>query len=439
LGDTGPTLYRGNSSIFPFEPTEINLVILTHAHIDHSGNIPLLIREGYEGQILSTAPTFDLTSLLLYDSASLHKKRLNTITANKKLLKKGASLSKFTAAMFFEQHVDEAIERFVTISFKQRFKIKKGLYLTFNPTSHLLGAANVILEVEEKGEVKKIGFSGDIGRAGYPLLTDPERMPEVDYLICESTYGNRRHQAEGDPADILAEIIKEACIDKPGRLIVPAFSVGRTQALLFTLNRLYSERNFTPIKIFADSPMALQSTRIYQKYLKFLNKEAQDFYRENEELFHFDSLQVMETSRESREIENHHEPCIIISSSGMITGGRIEQHLRNNISNSYATILMIGFSAQGTLGNQLMQQPKFLKIQGKEFPVNAEIRQTDIFSGHGDLDDLMAFVHYQDKTKLKQLFIVHGDISSMENFQQTLHEDGYTMASMPEYGSSYEL
>jgi metallo-beta-lactamase family protein len=185
--------------------------------------------------------------------------------------------------------------------------------------------------------------------------------------------------------------------------------------------------------------MALQSTRIYQKYLKFLNKEAQDFYRENEELFHFDSLQVMETSRESREIENHHEPCIIISSSGMITGGRIEQHLRNNISNSYATILMIGFSAQGTLGNQLMQNPKFLKIQGKEFPVNAEIRQTDIFSGHGDLDDLMDFVHYQDKTKLKQLFIVHGDISSMENFQQTLHDDGYTMASMPEYGSSYEL
>jgi metallo-beta-lactamase family protein len=215
--------------------------------------------------------------------------------------------------------------------------------------------------------------------------------------------------------------------------------VGRTQALLFTLNRLYSERNFQPIKIFADSPMALQSTRIYQRYLKYLNKQAKDFFNENEELFHFDSLQVMETSRESKEIENHNEPCIIISSSGMISGGRIEQHLRNNISNSYATILMIGFSAPGTLGNKLMQRPKTIRIQDKEYNVNADIRQTDIFSGHGDLDDLMHFVQYQDKTKLKKLFIVHGDVESMESFQNTLHQDGYTMAEMPEYGSTYEL
>jgi metallo-beta-lactamase family protein len=442
LGEEGAPLYRGNSSIFPFEPSEINLVILTHAHIDHSGNFPTLVKDGYEGQVLCTSPTRDLCDILLKDSANLHERRYNTWNANaKKGGKRIASISqRLTSGMYFQHHVEEAMDRFVSLNFNQRFKIRTGLHVTFIPTSHLLGAANVFLEVEVNGNWKKIGFSGDIGRFSYPLLKDPERMPEVDYLICESTYGGRQHSAEGDPLDILAPIIKAACVDKPGRLIIPAFSVGRTQALLYTLNRLYSETDFTPIKVFADSPMALASTRIYQKHLRYLNADAKEFFEDNGELFDFSNLQTIENSKESREIENHLEPCIIVSASGMITGGRIETHLKNNIGNPYATILVIGFSAPGTLGSQLMQDPDWLRIQGKDYKVQAEIKKTDIFSGHGDIDDLMQFVGYQDKTKLKKLFIVHGDYQSgMLPFQETLFEAGYTMAECPEKGTTYTL
>lgn len=441
-GEDGPELFRGNSSIFPFEPSEINLLVLTHAHIDHSGNIPLLVKDGYEGQVLCTVPTLDLCEVLLFDAASLHQRRFNSLVANSK---RGTGKSNYgqiqrlSTTMYFEQHVNEALDRFVPINFHHRFRVKNGVYITFIPTSHLLGAANVLIEIEVNGSWKRIGFSGDIGRANYPLLPNPDTMPQVDYLICESTYGNRYHQAKGDPIDVLAPIIREACVDKPGRLIIPAFSVGRTQALLYTLNRLYAERDFEPIKVFADSPMALASTRVYQKYKRYLNKEAKSFYEENGELFDFASLKTIETAKDSRDLENHYEPCIIISASGMISGGRIEQHLKNNIGNPYTTILMIGFSAPGTLGHHLMQSPKYLRIQGKEYSVNATILKTDVFSGHGDLSDLIGFVKNQDVNHLKGLFLVHGDEESMLSFRDTLHTEGYHMATAPTKGTIVDL
>jgi metallo-beta-lactamase family protein len=429
---------RPDNFLFPFEPSMINLVLLTHAHIDHSGNIPNLYNEGFEGQILCTSATLALTQLLLEDAASLHHKKLKKIHSSRRSLgKKLRPLD--TSGLYLERQVDEAIENFVTIPFNQKFRIKKGVDVTFIPTGHILGAANIVLEITENGEKKRVGFSGDIGRKNYPLLPDPQKFPEVDYLICESTYGNRQHIAEGKPEDILEEVIKKTCIDIPGRLIIPAFSVGRTQALLYTLNKLYTERGLPAIKVFADSPLALKSTKVYEKYTRLLNEEAQEFYEEKEELFDFSNLHYVENMKESRAISDYNQASIIISSSGMVSGGRVEQHIRNNIQNPYCTILMIGYAAEGTLGHRLISGEKTLRFNGKDLPVSARIERTDIFSGHGDLDDLIEFVEFQKPDKLKKLFLVHGDYESMVDFKTTLETRGFQQVELPKKGQSFEL
>lgn len=422
---------------FPFEPSEINLVLLTHAHIDHSGNIPNLIKDGYEGQILSTSATYALAKLLLMDSASLHRRKLKSIHHNKRSSKRTKPVD--TSDMYLEQHVDETVERFVTIAFQQRFKVRNGLYITFIPTGHLLGAANILLEIEEDGVWKKVGFSGDIGRKSYPLLPDPSPFPSVDYLICESTYGNRRHQATDKPEEILADVIKRTCIDIPGRLIIPAFSVGRTQALLYTLNKLYTEQHFTPIKVFSDSPLALKSTEVHQKFVKLMSKEAQEFNEENEELFDFANLHYVENMEQSHSVSNYHEPCIIISSSGMVSGGRVEEHIRKNIQNPYCTILMIGYAAEGTLGYRLTNGQKTLRVGNKDMPILANVERTDVFSGHADLDGLLDFVKQQSKNILKKIFVVHGEYESMLSFKETLNEIGYENVEIPKKGQAFFL
>lgn len=426
--------------LFPFEPSQINVVLLTHAHVDHSGNLPNLIREGYEGQILCTSATLPLTHLLLQDSAALNQKIIKNQQSEGKRRKnrRGAPLN--SSELYVEKQVTETVDRFVTVAFNQPFRIKKGLYVTFIPTGHLLGAANILIEAEEDGQKKSIGFSGDIGRKNYPLLPDPQRFPPVDYLVCESTYGSRRHQSTGDPAEALGRIIRKACIDMPGRLIIPAFSVGRTQALLYTLNKLYTTEGFPPIKVFSDSPMALQSTKIYEKFTRQLNQEAQEFYEAHESLFDFENLKYVENIKESKAISNYNEPCIIISSSGMVQGGRITHHVMTNISNPYATILMVGYAAEGTLGRKLLDGMKTLQFgNSKEIAVLANVEHLDRFSGHGDLDDLTEFVEYQSPAQVKKIFLIHGEYRSMVGFQAHLSQRGYEQVEIPDYGQSYEL
>ncbi len=433
-------------SMFPFEPTQINVVLLTHAHIDHSGNLPNLIREGYEGQILCTAPTLPLTQLLLEDMANLNARRLKSYqaeltaggTGRRKKKKKGAKVDPDN--LYLERQVDETVDRVVTVAFHQKFRIKKGVEITFIPTGHLLGAANIVLEVTENGRKTTIGFSGDIGRKDYPLLPDPQRMPEVDYLLCESTYGSRYHTTTGTQAEALAEIIRSTCIDNPGRLIIPAFSVGRTQALLYTINKLYTQGGFPPVKVFSDSPLALKSTRVYEKYLSYLNADAKAFHEEHETLFDFENLVYVQDLKQSKALANHAEPCIIISSSGMISGGRVEHHVMTNLPNPYATILMIGFAAEGTLGAKLLKGMRSLSIaKDQEIPIMARIESIDVFSGHGDLGDLTEFVKYQSPNRLKKVFLVHGEYESMVNFQAHLAGEGYEQVEIPEYGQTFEL
>ena len=258
-----------NKSFFPFDASLINLVVLTHAHIDHSGNIPMLYREGYEGQVLCTPPTAELAELLLMDSANLHLRRLRSAQGESRKKNKQMDRLLRRGDMYLQKDVEDSLDNFVTLQFNKKFVVKPGLEVTFIPAGHLLGAAHVYFAVTEDGETKTLGFSGDLGRFDYPLHIDPQTLPACDYLVCESTYGNRVHEDKTSPMDALAKIIKETCIDKPGRLIIPAFSVGRTQAVLYTLNRLIEEQNFPAIRVFTDSPMGRSSTRIYRKNISF--------------------------------------------------------------------------------------------------------------------------------------------------------------------------
>lgn len=440
-GQTPPTTEstgRQSPGFFPFEASSINLVLLTHAHVDHSGNLPNLYREGYEGQILCTEATYSLTELLLKDAASLNQKRINDLNASKKKRVKDRQVQ-LQKELYLDKQVRETMENFVPIQFNRRFRVADNIDVTFVPAGHLLGAAHIVINVFENGQRKSIGFSGDIGRRNYPLLIDPGTVPAVDYLVCESTYGNRLHENRQKPEEALADVIKRTCIDIPGRLIIPSFSVGRTQALLYTLNKLYTEYNFPPIKVFSDSPLALESTKVYQKNIRLLNADAREFYEENESLFDFENFQFLESTKASKAISNHYEPCIIISSSGMVQGGRVEHHVATNISNPYCTILLIGYCAEGTLGWRLLNGQSTLTIKGKEHAVMANIEKIDVFSGHGDRDDLLRFVKMQSPDSLKKVFLVHGEYPSMEAFRTTLAEAGYANVEIPKKGDSFEL
>lgn len=404
---------------FPFMPSDIDVVILTHAHIDHSGNLPTLVKHGFEGQILCTAPTADLTELLLLDSVNIFLNKQRKSRKGKRGFQTGPK------PIYLQKHVMETVDRFVTIGFNKPFLINGQISLTFVPIGHLLGAAAAVLTIHENGISKKIAFSGDLGRKNYPVLNDPQPLPQVDYLVCESTYGGRWHKATQSVDEMLVETVYEACVKSPGRLIIPAFSVGRTQALVYSLNRIFSQGLLPRVKVFVDSPMATYATEIFRKHHSILNKEAQDFYKMKGDEFEFENLEYIQDMNASKAISNYYEPCIIISSAGMLEGGRIQDHLYYNISNYYCTILFIGYCAKGTLGNRLLRGDPIVNIRHRELSVYATIRQTDVFSGHGDHNDLMNFVKQQDRSTLKKVFLVHGEKSSMEAFSQSLQEDGY--------------
>lgn len=423
---------------FPFDPTEINLVLLTHAHIDHTGYLPILFKDGYEGQIICTKSTAELADILLQDSANINARKAKGLENGKHRSKKRKDVDSRT--LYFDKQVKETVSNIVTIPFNERFKIADGIFVNFIPAGHLLGAAHIVVEVNEQNQKKTICFSGDLGRKEYPLLIDPQTIPQVDYLISETTYGERLHKDNDTPVNYMADIIKRTCIDIQGRLIVPAFSVGRTQAMLYTLNKLYSENQIAPIKVFTDSPLAKASTKIYEKASHLMNEEAKAFKEKNGSLFDFENLEYVESLKASKSVSNHSEPCIIISASGMIQGGRIEHHIEQNISNPYATILIIGFASEGTLGWDLAYgNREYLTINGKKLPILANIEKIDVFSGHGDQDDLIEFVKSQNPNLLKKLFLVHGEAKAMVSFKEVLKFEGYEQVEIPSKGQTYDL
>lgn len=424
--------YQEENQYFPFDPSEIDLVILTHAHIDHSGNLPTLVRMGFAGQILSTPPTADLTELLLSDSVNIFLSKQHKHSKGRHRRSSGPQ------PLYLHKHVTETMERFVTIAFHKEFKVNDHLSITLIPVGHLLGAAAVVLTVLDGTEQKKIAFTGDIGRTNYPVLVNPEPIPEVDYLVIESTYGGRLHSKDTTLQEKLIETINEACIKFPGRLIIPAFSIGRTQSLVYSLNKIFSEGLLPPVKIFVDSPLASFATDIYRKHQHLLNEESQDFYLRKGDEFEFDELSYVQDKWESLSVSNYHEPCIIISSAGMLEGGRIQDHLYYNIQNYYCTIMFIGYCAKGTLGNRLLRGDPIVRLRNRDLMVYATIKQTDLLSGHGDHNDLVGMVNTQDPKKIKRVFLVHGEQKSMISLAEALEDEGYAV-DMPLKGVVYDI
>lgn len=439
LGKNSKNVEENNPfGVFPFDASLINLVVLTHAHIDHSGQIPNLYRYGFEGQVLCTAPTLELTDILLQDAAALNQRRLKSLHSKKISTKKSRAVG--AEQLYLQRQVVEAMDNFVAIPFRKEFRISDNAKVTFLPAGHLLGAAHVVFEISENGETKKIGFSGDIGRNNYPLLVDPVTMPEVDHLIMETTYGNRTHRIHDDALNVLEKIIKEACVDKPGRIVIPAFSIGRTQALLYAMHQLVIQGRIPPLPLFTDSPLGRKSNQIYEKYVSYMNEEAQELKKEEGSLFDFENLYYLATEKSSQEVVNHAEPCIIISSSGMVQGGRVERHVAQNIGNPYATILMIGYAVEGTLGHDLLVGNRDeLTIFGKKEPIRAEIKTIDVFSGHGDYNDLIKFASDQNTATLKNIFLVHGEETAMFDFKQSLENKGFRNVHIPSFKDSFDL
>ncbi|MEO6151013.1 MAG: MBL fold metallo-hydrolase [Mucilaginibacter sp.] len=418
---------------FPFNPADIDVVVLTHAHIDHSGNLPTLVRLGFNGQILCTPPTADLTELLLLDSVNIFLNK-----ANKGHKRRKGKHHNTVQPLYLQKHVMDTVERFITIGFNRPFRINGDIELTFIPVGHLLGAAAAVLKINDNGEEKTIAFTGDIGRKNYPVLNDPEELPPVDFLVTEATYGGRLHTKGKSVEEVLVDTIEKCCVKEQGRLIIPAFSIGRTQSLVYSLNKIFTSGLLPPVKVFVDSPMALRATTVFRKYHNLVNHEAKDFYNRKGDEFEFDNLTYVENLNYSRQVSNYFEPCIIISSAGMLEGGRIQDHLFYNIQNYYCTILFIGYCAKGTLGHRLLRGDSIVHIKDRDLAVYATIKQTDVLSAHGDHDDLLNNIRTQDKTRLRNVFLVHGEASSMDALAASIREDGYEV-TIPEKGISYLL
>ena len=412
------------NSHFQFNPKDIDVLLLTHAHIDHSGNIPNLVKQGFKGEIICTEPTAFLLDKLWIDSVNIQNNNFNR---------------RKTARLYGFKEVKEANEQLLTVNFNQKFTLNSEVSCTFHEAGHIIGAASIRLEVTEENSIKTIGFTGDLGNPGSKLIVDPEPMQGLNYLITETTYGNRQHKEKRSPEDVLIEYVTKTCVDQEGRLIIPAFSVGRTQAILFTLKKLFNTGILPPIRVFADSPLALASSNIHNRFSDYLNDEAKNNMLVDGSLFDFKSLYLVEDKSDVEDMELYRDSCIIVSSAGMLEGGRIQHHISDHIQNPSCTILIAGFCSPGTLGAQLLEGRSMIRVKGNDKYVYAKIDQTDVFSAHPDTDGLQDYFEATHTDQLTKIFFVHGEEESMYELKSLLSDDLQKKVVIPSKGEPFQL
>ncbi len=416
----------------------INAVILSHAHIDHSGNIPSLVKNGFRGDIICTSATRDLCAVMLLDSAHIQEQDVEFV--NKKRARKGQKLFE---PLYSKMNAVQAMEQFVGIQYNRPFRVFDGIEVTFADAGHLLGSANVLLKIDdkEKGKTVRLIFSGDIGRAGIPIIRDPAKLTEgADILIMESTYGNRTHPTYVESEKDLERIINET-YKRGGSLLVPAFAVGRTQQLVYALHKLYLSRDIPNLPIYVDSPLATRVTEIFRLHPEIYDKEILDFILagNKSDPFGFDAMRYTQTIQESKELNFLKEPAVIISASGMMEGGRILHHLRNRITDHRNTILITGWQAPNPRGRMLVDGQKTIKIFGEEYEVNARIEVMTGFSGHADRNELLAWAGAMKKKPAKT-FVVHGEEEVAFAFAQDLRTQlKFENVEVPEPRQSFEV
>jgi len=416
----------------------IDTLILSHAHIDHSGNIPCLVKNGFRGDIVCTSATRDLCAVMLMDSANIQEQDVEFV--NKKRKKKGKNPFE---PLYTKEDVVVAMEQFIGISYNRKRQILPGVDLTLVDAGHMLGSANVILDIDDKdsGKKKRLVFSGDIGRPGIPIIRDPTPMTDgADILIMESTYGNRSHPPYEDSDKELERIVNET-YRRGGSLLIPAFAVGRTQQIVYSLHKLYNSRDIPSMPIYVDSPLATRVTDIFRLHPEVYDDEIRKFLLEDDDNnpFGFGLLRYTQTVAQSKELNFLREPAVIISASGMMEAGRILHHLRQRIANDRNTVLVTGWQAPNTLGRRLVDGEKFVRIFGDDFPVNARIEVMTGLSGHADREGLMAWVGNM-QNKPDRTFIVHGEEEAATDFAHSLKtEMGLATVDIPEPHQSFEV
>ena len=431
--------YRINKH-FLFDINELHSVVLSHAHIDHSGNLPSLAAKGYKGDIYSTTATRDLCAIMLQDSAHIQTRDVEYV--NKRRAKKNEQQFK---PLYNFDNVRDTMKMFKAFPYRKKFFVNglgEKVAVTYFDAGHILGSAQILLEINENGNTFRFGFTGDIGRPHLPILRDPEFMGNVDYIISESTYGGRVHAKATEMEFQLKSVILES-IQRGGKIIVPAFSVGRTQEIVFALSKLFSSGTIPQFPIFVDSPLSTNVSDVFKIHHECFDNETSELISKGVDVFGFSNLTYIKDVEESKQLNNLKGPCMIISASGMCESGRILHHLKNNIESESNTVFIVGYQAQDTLGRKLVDAKDspgtYVKIFGDEYKVNAKIYVLNSFSAHADRDELIEYFKKFDKKTLKGVFLVHGDYEQQQALQSALLLNSIKNISIPHRGEEISL
>lgn len=424
---------RRRNRALPREAVHADAVILTHAHIDHSGNLPTLVEAGYSGAIYATPATFDLCAYMLRDSAHIHESDAEYLN------RRNARDPDYEPIepLYVDEDAVRALERFVTLPYHRPFEPIPGVRATFLNAGHILGSAEVVLDVEESGTTRRIVVSGDLGRAGLPILRDPEIPPApIDYVVMESTYGDRVHGPSANMHDDLERVIRDT-VERGGKVIVPAFAVGRTQELLYVLHDLRKAGRLPRIPVFVDSPLAIDVTSVFRSHPECFDADARAFLDEHGDIFSFEGLKYCRSREDSMAINGVEGPAVIISAAGMAEAGRVLHHLRNHVEDERNTVLIVGWMAQHTLGRRLVERRRRVRIWGVERDLRARVVVLNAFSAHADRDDLLAFAEACG-VSTRKFFLVHGEPEQQRALAAAMDDRGMRV-HIPQRKESIEL
>ncbi|MFN0276186.1 MAG: MBL fold metallo-hydrolase RNA specificity domain-containing protein [Chitinophagales bacterium] len=425
--------YEQFNENFLFDPAEVDIVILSHAHIDHSGKLPKLVKDGFAGKIFSTSATQDITAILLLDSAHIQERESDF--TNEKFKEEVSGRE----PLYTAKDVATTMELFETKGYNKWFGIHPDVDVLFKDSGHILGSASVTLKIRRQGKKEfTFGFTADIGRPNRPILKDPDPMIPCDFLICESTYGDRRHLEAPDEKEKFLQIVRQTCVEKKGKLIIPAFSVGRTQEIVFMLDKLSHENKLPNIPVFIDSPLAINAMGIFMQHPECYDKEILQYMLRDANPFGFKTLKYSRTVDESKKINNE-KACVVISAAGMINAGRVKHHVFNTIEHPENTILIVGYCSENTPGGRLRNGEKTIKLFGRELQVRADIERMESFSAHGDYKEMIDYLQPQQKDKLRSMYLVHGDKDALSGFQEHLVAEKFKDVNIAEFGETVTL
>lgn len=417
-----------------FDPKEIDYLILSHAHIDHSGLIPYIYKLGFNGTIICTPATRDLCAIMLPDAGRIQESDVRTF--NKKRTEKGLPP---VEPIYTQADAEQCMSCFISVPYHKKFMIEGEVSVEFYDAGHILGSACVFLTVKEGRRNIKIGFTGDIGRYDKRILKDPEPFPQVDYLLMESTYGDRLHTSLDNAEQELLMAVLDTCTKKKGKLIIPSFAIGRAQEIIYALDRLRNNKLLPDIDAFVDSPLSVNATNIMRLHSECFNDEIVEYMQKDPDPFGFDRLQYIQSVEASKALNVRNKTCIIISASGMMEAGRVKHHIANNIENPKTTILCVGYCEPKTLGAKIMRGDKTVSIFGRPYSVRADLRRIESLSGHADYNEMLNYISCQEKRRIKKIFLVHGEAETQEHFRDTLNKKGYKRVEIPERGETVEL